>query len=99
MGLILRRSRPGAAVGWSDTDRRPVTVGPHIPGTERSSALTSGHAGVEICIQEEHGRYGRIWSDMQTRRFGTGRPRVQIPGPDQDFELPLWLPTMTPSRP
>ena len=58
-----------------------TVAGSHIPGTERSSAVTSGHAGAEICIQEEHGGYWRIWSDMQPRRFGTVRPRVQIPGP------------------
>src|SRR5438309_289680 len=58
-----------------------VTAGSHIPRTERSPAVTSGHAGVEICIQEEHGGYGRIWPDTPSRRFGTVRPRVQIPGP------------------
>ena len=40
---------------WSDLDARRVTAGSHIPGTERSSAVTSGHAGVEIGIQEELG--------------------------------------------
>ena len=39
-------------------DASRVTAGSHIPGTERSSAVTSGHAGAEICIQEEHGGYG-----------------------------------------
>ena len=68
-------------LGLSDLDARRVTAGSHIPGTERSSAVTNGHAGAEICIQEEHGGYGRIWSDTLARRFGTVRPRVQIPGP------------------
>jgi hypothetical protein len=26
-----------------------VTAGSHIPGTERSSAVTSGHGGAELC--------------------------------------------------
>jgi hypothetical protein len=62
-------------------DASRVTAGSHIPGTERSSAVTSGHAGAEICIQAEHGGYARIWSDTLQRRFGTVRPRVQIRGP------------------
>jgi len=57
-----------------------VTAGSHIPGTERSPAVTSGHAGIEICIQEEHGGYRRIWPDTPSRRFGTVRPRIHIPG-------------------
>jgi hypothetical protein len=70
-----------------DLDARRVTAGSHIPGTERSSAVTSGHGGAEICIQEEHGGHGRIWSDTLPRRFGTVRPRVQIPGPRPESEF------------
>jgi hypothetical protein len=47
----------------SDLAANRVTAGSNIPGTERLSAVTSGHAGTEICIQVEHGGYGRIWSD------------------------------------
>jgi hypothetical protein len=50
-----------------------VTAGSHIPGTEPSLTVTSGHAGAEVCIQEEHGGYGRIWSDTLSTRFGTVR--------------------------
>ena len=32
-------------------------------------------------FQEEHWGHGRNWSDTLPRRFGTVRPRVQIPGP------------------
>src|SRR5438128_4046012 len=70
---------------------RILLAGAHIPGTERSPAVTSGHAGVEICIQEEHGGYGRIWLDTPSRRFGTVRPRVQIPGPRPISELRPFL--------
>jgi hypothetical protein len=68
-------------LGLSDLDARRVTAGSHIPGTERSSAVTNGHAGAEICIQEEHGGYGRIWSDTLARRFGTVRHHLSEPGP------------------
>jgi hypothetical protein len=57
----------------SELGTRRVTAGSHIPGTERSSAVTGGNAGAEICIQEEHGGYGRIRSDTLPTRLGTVR--------------------------
>jgi hypothetical protein len=77
--LVLRVGSnpcPFTSTSSADLAARRVTTGSHIPGTERSLAVTSGHAGAEICIQEEHGGYGRTWSDTLPRRFGTLRPRV-----------------------
>src|SRR2546428_13896376 len=70
---------------------RILLAGAHIPGTERSPAVTSGHAGVEICIQEEHGGDGGVWLDTPAGRVGAGRPPGQIPGPPPTFELRTFL--------
>jgi hypothetical protein len=66
--LSVHWSLSGLRTLWVHKSRLTQTfAGSRIPGTERSSALTSGHAGVEFCIQEEHGGYGRIWPDTLPR--------------------------------
>jgi hypothetical protein len=56
----------------------------------RHRAVISGNQRTrrrQVGIQEEHGGYGRNWLDTLPRRFGTVRPRVQIPGPRPISEL------------
>lgn len=66
---------------WSDLAARRVTAGSRIPGTRRIPKDTGGQEGEAIRGQEGTRGHGRILQDPASRRFGTVRPRVQIPGP------------------
>ncbi len=52
-----------------------------IHGTRRIHEVTGGHEEDPIRVQEEPRGHHRTRGDTPLRRFGTVRPRVQIPGP------------------
>jgi hypothetical protein len=52
-----------------------------ISGTQRIQKDTKGHGEVGGRVQEDTGGAARIREDTTLGRFGTVRPRVQIPGP------------------
>ena len=52
-----------------------------IHGTRRIREVTGGHDEDPIRVQEEPRGHHRTREDTLLRRFGTVRPRVQIPGP------------------
>ncbi len=60
---------------------RGVTDGSHMRGTVRSLQVTEGHDGSAICVQEALVGVRGTREDSLLTRFGTVRPRVQIPGP------------------
>src|SRR5437899_9633367 len=58
-----------------------VTAVSRIHGTRRIQEVTGGHEEDPIRVQEEPRGHHRTREDTPLRRFGTVRPRVQIPGP------------------
>ncbi len=58
-----------------------VTAVSRIHGTRRIHEVTGGHEEDPIRVQEEPRGHHRTREDTPLRRFGTVRPRVQIPGP------------------
>ena len=52
-----------------------------IHGTRRIHEVTGGHEEDPIRVQEEPRGHHRTREDTPLRRFGTVRPRVQIPRP------------------
>ncbi len=56
-------------------------------GTRRIREDTNGHEQAANQVQEDTEGTARIQKDRPLPRFGTVRPRVQIPGPRPDFEL------------
>ena len=64
-----------------------VTAVSRIHGTRRIHEVTGGHEEDRIRVQEEPRGHHRTREDTALPRFGTVRPRFQIPRPDQSFEL------------
>jgi len=64
-----------------------VTAVSRIHGTRRIHEVTGGHEEDPIRVQEEPRGHHRTREDTPLRRFGTVRPRVQIPGPRPFLEL------------
>ena len=58
-----------------------------IHGTRRIHEVTGGHEEDPIRVQEEPRGHHRTREDTPLRRFGTVRPRVQIPGPRPKSEF------------
>jgi len=56
-------------------------------GTRRIREDTQGHEQGANQVQEDTGGPAGILKDTSRRRFGTVRPRVQIPGPRTKFRL------------
>src|SRR6266481_1271686 len=70
------------------TLERPSTVQPETIADDEAryypdplSRLTRGHEEDPFRVQEEPRGHHRTPEDTPLRRFGTVRPRVQIPGP------------------
>ena len=82
----LRPSAPESKVGTTDdresvSEPLEVTAVSRIHGTRRIHEVTGGHEEDPIRVQEEPRGNHRTREDTPLRRFGTVRPRVQIPGP------------------
>ena len=73
-------SRPGLI---SDLSR--ITAVSRIRGTRRIRQDTQGHVEAANQVQEDTGGAAGILKDTSLCRFGTVRPRVQIPGPPTIF--------------
>ena len=58
-----------------------ITAVSRTRGTRRIQEVTRGHEGDPARAQEEHCGHHRTREDTASRRFGTVRPRDQIPGP------------------
>src|SRR2546421_3593355 len=61
--------------------RNRVTAVSRIRGTRRTQKETSGHEGACNRVQEDTKGNAGTREDTTYGRFGTVRPRVQIPGP------------------
>ena len=59
-----------------------VTAVSRNSGTRRIREDTQGHEQCANQVQEDTGGPAGILKDTSPRRFGTVRPRVQIPAPD-----------------
>src|SRR5438093_3073003 len=57
------------------------TAGAQISGTGRLQEDTEGHGGAAVRVQADLCGAGGTLEDTPSTRFGTVRPRVQIPGP------------------
>jgi len=68
---------------------REVTAVSRIRGTGRIQEDTQGHDAAASQVQEDTGGPAWIPEDTTLRRFGTVRPRVQIPGPRPISEFSL----------
>src|ERR1700694_3090714 len=66
---------------WTDLDARRVTAGSQSPGIGRVFEVTKGHQPGRFRIREDVTGVCRTPEDTSSPRFGTVRPRVQIPGP------------------
>src|SRR6266849_5707702 len=64
-----------------------ITAVSRSRGTRRIQEVTGGHEEHRARVQEEPCGPHRTREDTASRRFGTVRPRVQIPGPRPFFEL------------
>ena len=58
-----------------------VTAVSHNSGTRRTREDTRGHGELGASVQEDTDGTAGIRKDTPLCRFGTVRPRVQIPGP------------------
>src|SRR5712691_6785829 len=58
-----------------------ITAVSRTRGTRRIQEVTGGHEEHRARVQEEPCGPHRTREDTASRRFGTVRPRVQIPGP------------------
>lgn len=58
-----------------------VETSPCYSRVRRIREDTGGHDGGRNWVREDTGGTARIRRDTLVRRFGTVRPRVQIPGP------------------
>src|SRR6266487_4825823 len=66
---------------------RRVTGVSRTRGTRRIQEVTGGHEEDPARVLEEPCGQLRTREDTASRRFGTVRPRVQIPGPRPAFEF------------
>jgi hypothetical protein len=64
-----------------------VTAGSQSPGIGRVLQVTKGHQPGRFRIREDDTGVCRTPEDTSPPRFGTVRPRVQIPGPRPISEL------------
>jgi hypothetical protein len=71
-----------------------VTAVSRNSGTRRIREDTQGHDQGANQVQEDTGGPARILKDTSKRRFGTVRPRVQIPGPRPISEYESNLPRL-----
>ena len=74
-------------IGSQFSEPLEVTAVSRIRGTKRIQEITRGHEQDLDRVQEEPCGHRRTREDLASRRFGTVRPRVQIPGPRPDFEF------------
>jgi len=58
-----------------------------IRGTQGIQEVTGGHEEGSVRVQGEPGGHHRTQEDTTSSRFGTVRPRVQIPGPRPILEF------------
>jgi len=58
-----------------------ITAGSRFPGNGRTREVTEGHHAGGNRVQGDTQGVRRTREDTPSRRFGTVRPRVQIPGP------------------
>ena len=79
----VRRSAEQVPTASDGCDLRlpRVTAVSQTPGTARKQEDTQGHDGAANQVQEDTGGAAGMQKDTTPRRFGTVRPRVQIPGP------------------
>src|SRR5450759_1505498 len=75
-----------------------VTAVSRNSGTRRIREDTQGHEQGANQVQEDTGGAARILKDTSPRRFGTVRPRVQIPGPRPISEFGLVLLCLSSAR-
>ena len=66
---------------WGLIRIRRVTAGSQSPGIGRVLRVTKGHEAGRFRIREDDTGVCRTPEDTSPPRFGTVRPRVQIPGP------------------
>src|SRR6202171_4853087 len=66
---------------WTDLNARRVTAGSQSPGFGRVLRVTKGHQPGRFRIRKDVTGVYRTPEDTSSARFGTVRPRVQIPGP------------------
>ena len=64
-----------------------VTAVSRIRGTHGTQEDTGGHEEDSVQVREEPSGHYRTREDTAIARFGTVRPRVQIPGPRPFFEF------------
>ena len=78
-----RRSRSWVrqTIGSQSPEPLEVTAVSRIHGARRIHEVTRGHEEDPFRVQEEPRGHRRTRADTPLRRFGTVRPRVQIPGP------------------
>src|SRR6266550_7575458 len=89
---LLSRASDRPLLGTTDdresvSEPLEVTAVSRIHGTRRIHEVTGGHEEDPFRVQEEPSGHHRTREDTPLRRFGTVRPRVQIPGPRPFFEL------------
>src|SRR5437667_11169954 len=83
---LLSRASDRPLLGTTDdresvSEPLEVTAVSRTHGTRRIHEVTGGHEEDPIRVQEEPRGHHRTREDTPLRRFGTVRPRVQIPGP------------------
>ena len=92
-GQIEDQRRQGAGTDVSDPlqdaqlGRSRVTAGSQSPGIGRVLRVTKGHQPGRFRIREDVTGVCRTREDTSSPRFGTVRPRVQIPGPRPKSDL------------
>jgi hypothetical protein len=67
--------------GWALGRIGEVTAVSRIRRTQRIQEVTGGHDEDQLRVRKEPRGHQRTREDTTLRRFGTVRPRVQIPGP------------------
>src|SRR5437899_10099713 len=83
---LLSRASDRPLLGTTDdresvSEPLEVTAVSRIHGTRRIHEVTGGHEEDPIRVQKEPRGHHRTREDTALPRFGTVRPRVQIPGP------------------
>ena len=72
---------------WGLIRIRRVTAGSQSPGIGRLFRVTKGHQAGRFRIREDDTGVSRTPEVTSPPRFGTVRPRVQIPGPRPKSEF------------
>ena len=89
---LLSRASDRPLLGTTDdresvSEPLEVTAVSRIHRTRRIHEVTGGHEEDPIRVQEEPRGHHGTREDTRLCRFGTVRPRVQIPGPRPVFEF------------